>query len=54
MIIFKTPEEEHLVGIFTEISSAYCDTLDKAQEQIKDYNALAFPRQGLNSQLKRI
>lgn len=57
MIIFKSPQEKHVVTVFTDITCGYCH---KLHEQIKDYNALgitirylAFPRQGLNSQTER-
>ncbi|WP_074012780.1 bifunctional protein-disulfide isomerase/oxidoreductase DsbC [Candidatus Sodalis sp. SoCistrobi] len=57
MIIFKAPQEKHVVTVFTDITCGYCH---KLHEQIKEYNALgitirylAFPRQGLNSQTEK-
>ena len=53
MIIYKAPEEKHVITVFTDITCGYCH---KLHEEIKDYNALgitvrylAFPRQGLQS-----
>lgn len=57
MIIYKAPNEQHTITVFTDITCGYCH---KLHEQIKDYNALgitvrylAFPRQGLQSQSER-
>lgn len=54
MIIYKAPDEKHVVTVFTDITCGYCH---KLHEQMKDYNDLgitvrylAFPRQGLQSQ----
>lgn len=53
MIVYKAPEEKHVVTVFTDITCGYCH---KLHEQMNDYNALgitvrylAFPRQGLES-----
>lgn len=53
MIIYKAPQEKHVVTVFTDITCGYCH---KLHEDMKDYNSLgitvrylAFPRQGLNS-----
>lgn len=53
MIIYKAPEEKHVITVFTDITCGYCH---KLHEEMKDYNDLgitvrylAFPRQGLNS-----
>jgi len=57
MIIYKAPEQKHVITIFTDITCGYCH---KLHEQIKDYGALgitirylAFPRQGPNSQSEK-
>jgi len=54
MIIYKAPQEKHVITVFTDITCGYCH---KLHEEMKDYNALgitvrylAFPRQGLDSQ----
>lgn len=54
MIIYKAPQEKHVITVFTDITCGYCH---KLHEEMKDYNALgitvrylAFPRQGLQSQ----
>lgn len=54
MIVYKAPQEKHVVTVFTDITCGYCH---KLHEEMKDYNALgitvrylAFPRQGLQSQ----
>lgn len=53
MILFKAPDEKHVITVFTDITCGYCH---KLHEEMKDYNALgitvrylAFPRQGLES-----
>lgn len=57
MIVYKVPEEKHVITVFTDITCGYCR---KLHEQMKDYNALgitvrylAFPRQGLSSQAEK-
>lgn len=57
MIVFKAPEEKHVITVFTDITCGYCH---KLHEEMKDYNALgitvrylAFPRQGLQSKAAR-
>lgn len=57
MIVYKAPQEKHVVTVFTDITCGYCH---KLHEQMKDYNALgitvrylAFPRQGLSSQAEK-
>lgn len=57
MIVYKAPQEKHVVTVFTDITCGYCH---KLHEQMKDYNALgitvrylAFPRQGLNSKTEK-
>ena len=54
MIVYKAPQEKHVITVFTDITCGYCH---KLHEEMKDYNALgitvrylAFPRQGLQSQ----
>lgn len=54
MIVYKSPQEKHVITVFTDITCGYCH---KLHEEMKDYNALgitvrylAFPRQGLQSQ----
>ncbi|NHB94520.1 bifunctional protein-disulfide isomerase/oxidoreductase DsbC [Photorhabdus cinerea] len=51
MIIYKAPEEKHVVTVFTDITCGYCH---KLHENMKEYNKLgitvrylAFPRQGM-------
>lgn len=53
MIIYKAPQEKHVITVFTDITCGYCH---KLHEEMKDYNDLgitvrylAFPRQGLKS-----
>lgn len=53
MIVYKAPQEKHVITVFTDITCGYCH---KLHEEMKDYNALgitvrylAFPRQGLQS-----
>ncbi len=57
MIVYKAPQEKHVVTVFTDITCGYCH---KLHEQMSDYNALgitvrylAFPRQGLSSQAEK-
>ena len=57
MIIYKAPNEKHVITVFTDITCGYCH---KLHEEMSDYNALgitvrylAFPRQGLNSQAEQ-
>ena len=54
MIIYKAPQEKHVITVFTDITCGYCH---KLHEEMKDYNALgitvrylAFPRAGVQSQ----
>ncbi len=54
MIVYKAPEEKHVVTVFTDISCGFCR---KLHQQMKEYNDLgitirylAFPRQGPGSQ----
>ncbi|MBS0849366.1 bifunctional protein-disulfide isomerase/oxidoreductase DsbC [Citrobacter sp. JGM124] len=54
MVIYKAPDEKHVITVFTDITCGYCH---KLHEEMKDYNGLgitvrylAFPRQGLQSQ----
>ncbi|MBZ3655860.1 bifunctional protein-disulfide isomerase/oxidoreductase DsbC [Salmonella enterica subsp. enterica serovar Senftenberg] len=49
MIVYKAPDEKHVITVFTDITCGYCH---KLHEEMKDYNALgitvrylAFPRQ---------
>ncbi|WP_348235569.1 thioredoxin fold domain-containing protein, partial [Salmonella enterica] len=37
MIVYKAPDEKHLITVFTDITCGYCD---KLHEEMKDYNAL--------------
>ncbi len=53
MIVYKAPQEKHVITVFTDITCGYCH---KLHEQMSDYNALgitvrylAFPRAGLGS-----
>ncbi|AFJ45816.1 bifunctional protein-disulfide isomerase/oxidoreductase DsbC [Shimwellia blattae] len=57
MITYKSPNEKHVITVFTDITCGYCH---KLHEEMSDYNALgitvrylAFPRQGLNSQAEQ-
>ena len=57
MIVYKAPQEKHVITVFTDITCGYCH---KLHEEMRDYNALgitvrylAFPRQGLESQAER-
>lgn len=57
MIIYKAPQEKHVITVFTDITCGYCH---KLHEEMSDYNALgitvrylAFPRQGLQSQTEQ-
>jgi len=57
MIIYKAPQEKHVITVFTDITCGYCH---KLHEEMKDYNALgitvrylAFPRQGVQSQAEQ-
>ncbi|UQQ17407.1 bifunctional protein-disulfide isomerase/oxidoreductase DsbC [Salmonella sp. WGH-01] len=50
MIVYKAPDEKHVITVFTDITCGYCH---KLHEEMKDYNALgitvrylAFPRRG--------
>lgn len=53
MIIYKAPQEKHVITVFTDITCGYCH---KLHNEMSDYNALgitvrylAFPRQGIQS-----
>lgn len=57
MIVYKAPQEKHVITVFTDITCGYCH---KLHEEMKDYNALgitvrylAFPRQGVQSQAEQ-
>ena len=57
MIVYKAPQEKHVITVFTDITCGYCH---KLHEQMGDYNALgitvrylAFPRQGLQSEAEQ-
>ncbi|HDG1708769.1 TPA: bifunctional protein-disulfide isomerase/oxidoreductase DsbC [Kluyvera ascorbata] len=57
MIVYKAPQEKHVITVFTDITCGYCH---KLHEEMKDYNALgitvrylAFPRQGIQSQAEQ-
>ena len=57
MIVYKAPQEKHVITVFTDITCGYCH---KLHEQMADYNALgitvrylAFPRQGLESDAEK-
>lgn len=57
MIVYKAPQEKHVITVFTDITCGYCH---KLHEEMKDYNALgitvrylAFPRRGVQSELSR-
>ncbi|MCF6692229.1 bifunctional protein-disulfide isomerase/oxidoreductase DsbC [Raoultella terrigena] len=57
MIVYKAPQEKHVITVFTDITCGYCH---KLHEEMSDYNALgitvrylAFPRQGLQSQTEQ-
>ncbi len=57
MIVYKAPQEKHVITVFTDITCGYCH---KLHEEMKDYNALgitvrylAFPRQGLQSPIEK-
>lgn len=57
MIVYKAPQQQHVITVFTDITCGYCH---KLHEEMKDYNALgitvrylAFPRQGLQSQAEK-
>ncbi len=57
MIVYKAPQEKHVITVFTDITCGYCH---KLHEQMADYNALgitvrylAFPRQGLDSDAEK-
>mgnify|MGYP002652788275 CR=1 FL=1 len=54
MIVYKAPQEKHVITVFTDITCGYCH---KLHEQMSDYNALgitvrylAFPRAGVASE----
>lgn len=57
MIVYKAPQEKHVITVFTDITCGYCH---KLHQQMQDYNDLgitvrylAFPRQGLNSKAEK-
>lgn len=37
MIVYKAPQEKHVITVFTDITCGYCH---KLHEEMKDYNAL--------------
>lgn len=53
MVIFKAPNEKHVVTIFTDIDCGYCRKLHKERQDYLDRGItiryLGFPRAGLNS-----
>jgi len=57
MIVYKAPEEKHVITVFTDSTCGYCH---KLHQQMHEYNDLgitvrylAFPRQGLGSQVEK-
>jgi len=57
MIVFKAPDEKHVVTVFTDPTCSYCQ---KLHSEMKDYNKLgitirylAFPRAGIDSSTYR-
>lgn len=57
MIVYKAPQEKHVITVFTDITCGYCQ---KLHSEIADYNALgitvrylAFPRQGIQSEAEK-
>lgn len=57
MIIYKAPQEKHVITIFTDISCGYCR---KLHENMEKYNQagitvryLAFPREGVNGKVEK-
>jgi thiol:disulfide interchange protein DsbC len=40
MIVYKAPQEKHVITVFTDITCGYCH---KLHEEMKDYNALGSP-----------
>lgn len=57
MIVYKAPQEKHVITVFTDITCGYCH---KLHEEMKDYNALgitvrylAFPRQAAQRNSER-
>lgn len=53
MIIFKAPQEKHVVTVFTDISCGYCkklhESVDELNRQGVTVRYLAYPRQGADS-----
>ncbi|MEQ4450653.1 bifunctional protein-disulfide isomerase/oxidoreductase DsbC [Kosakonia sp. YIM B13605] len=56
MIVYKAPQEKHVITVFTDITCGYCQ---KLHSEMADYNALgitvrylAFPRQGVPSEVE--
>lgn len=57
MIVYKAPQEKHVITVFTDITCGYCQ---KLHSEMADYNALgitvrylAFPRQGIGSEAEK-
>ena len=57
MIVYKAPQEKHVITVFTDITCGYCQ---KLHSEMADYNALgitvrylAFPRQGVPSEVEK-
>ncbi|MGY5955535.1 bifunctional protein-disulfide isomerase/oxidoreductase DsbC [Kosakonia sp. BK9b] len=57
MIVYKAPQEKHVITVFTDITCGYCQ---KLHSEMADYNALgitvrylAFPRQGVASDAEK-
>lgn len=53
MIVFKAPNEKHVVTIFTDISCGYCKKLHQSVGELNSKGVtvryLAYPRQGMDS-----
>lgn len=53
MIIFKAPQEKHVVTVFTDISCGYCKKLHESVGELNSQGVtvryLAYPRQGADS-----
>lgn len=53
MVVFKAPNEKHVITVFTDIDCGYCQKLHKERQNYLDRGItiryLAFPRAGLKS-----
>ncbi|NVK22109.1 MAG: thioredoxin fold domain-containing protein [Kangiellaceae bacterium] len=53
MVIFKAPNEQHVITIFTDIDCGYCQKLHRERQEYLDQGItlryIAFPRAGLKS-----